>query len=76
MYPVAHFIAIVNPPEAAILALGQVQEVPVVKDGVVVPGLQMEATLSADHRVTDGVEVAQFMQVLKQILEAPLQLLI
>jgi pyruvate dehydrogenase E2 component (dihydrolipoamide acetyltransferase) len=76
MYSVAHFIAIINPPEAAILAAGQVQAVPVVKNGVVVPGLQMEATLSADHRVTDGVEAAQFMQSLKQTLEEPLRLLI
>jgi pyruvate dehydrogenase E2 component (dihydrolipoamide acetyltransferase) len=76
MYPVAHFIAIINPPEAAILATGQVQSVPVVKDGAVVPGLQMEATISADHRVTDGVEAAQFMQALKQTLEEPLRLLI
>jgi pyruvate dehydrogenase E2 component (dihydrolipoamide acetyltransferase) len=74
MYSVAHFIAIINPPEAAILATGQVQAVPVVKDGAVVPGLQMEATISADHRVTDGVEAAQFMQTLKQILEEPLRL--
>ncbi len=76
MYSVAHFIAIINPPEAAVLATGEVQAVPVVKNGAVVPGLQMEATLSADHRVTDGVEAAQFMQSLKQILEEPLRLLL
>jgi pyruvate dehydrogenase E2 component (dihydrolipoamide acetyltransferase) len=76
MYPVAHFIAIINPPEAAILATGQVEAVPVVRNGVVVPGLQMEATISADHRVTDGVEAAQFMQVFKQTLETPLRLLL
>ncbi len=76
MYSVAHFIAIINPPEAAVLAAGEVQAVPVVKNGAVVPGLQMEATLSADHRVTDGVEAAQYMQSLKRILEEPLRLLL
>jgi pyruvate dehydrogenase E2 component (dihydrolipoamide acetyltransferase) len=76
MYQVTHFIAIVNPPEAAVLATGQVQSVPVVKAGAVVPGLLMETTLSADHRVTDGVEAAQFIQAFRQTLDAPLRLLI
>lgn len=76
MFAVAQFTAIINPPEAAILAVGQVQAVPVVKNGAVVPGLQMEATITADHRVTDGVEAAQFMQALKQNLEEPMRLLL
>ncbi len=76
MYAVGQFSAIINPPEAAILAVGQVQAVPVVRNGEVVPGLQMEATLTADHRVTDGVEAAQFMQALKQVLEEPMRLLL
>jgi len=76
MYDVEHFIAIINPPEAAILAVGSAREVPVVKDGQVTAGLRMKATLSADHRVTDGAEAAQFMQALADYLEHPLRLLV
>ncbi len=76
MYDVEHFIAIINPPEAAILAVGSAREVPVVKDGQVTVGLRMKATLSADHRVTDGAEAAQFMQALADYLEHPLRLLV
>ncbi len=66
MFDVEHFIAIINPPEAAILALGSVRELPVVKDGQVVPGLRMKATLSVDHRVSDGAEAARFLQADRQ----------
>jgi len=76
MYDVEHFIAIINPPEAAILAIGSVREVPVVKDGQVVPGLRMKATISVDHRVSDGAEAARFMQALVKYLEEPLRLLV
>lgn len=76
MYMVDHFIAIVNPPEAAILAVGSVQQVPVVKNGAIAPGQRMLATLSADHRVTDGAEAARYMQSLKSKLEEPLRLLL
>jgi pyruvate dehydrogenase E2 component (dihydrolipoamide acetyltransferase) len=76
MYEVEHFIAIINPPEAAILAIGSVREVPVVKDGQVVPGLRMKATISVDHRVSDGAEAARFMQALVKYLEEPLRLLV
>jgi len=76
MFDVESFIAIINPPEAAILAVGSVVDVPVVKDGQLVPGQRMKATISADHRVTDGAEAARFMQVVKQYLEEPLRLLL
>ena|SRR3990172_1729012 len=76
MFDVDSFVAIINPPEAAILAVGSVMDVPVVKDGQLVPGLRMKATISADHRVTDGAEAARFMQVVKQYLEEPLRLLL
>jgi pyruvate dehydrogenase E2 component (dihydrolipoamide acetyltransferase) len=76
MYDVEHFIAIINPPEAAILAAGAVQSVPVVKDGALVPGQRLKLTVSADHRVTDGVEAAQFLQAIRQNLEEPLRLLL
>lgn len=75
-FQVDHFIAIVNPPEAAILAVGSADLVPFAKDGQVVLRNVMKATCSADHRITDGAEVAQFLQYLKSILEAPLKLLL
>jgi len=76
MYDVEHFIAIINPPEAAILAIGSAREVPVVKDGQIVPGLRMKATISVDHRVSDGAEGARFMQALTKYLEEPIRLLL
>ena len=75
-YQVEHFIAIVNPPEAAILAVGTASQVPVVVDGELAVGWRMKATISADHRVTDGAEAAQFMQHFKSIMEEPLRLLL
>jgi pyruvate dehydrogenase E2 component (dihydrolipoamide acetyltransferase) len=75
-FDVEHFVAIINPPHAAILAVGSAKQVPVVVDGELTIGNRMKATISADHRVTDGVEAAQFMQALKAILEDPLRLLI
>lgn len=77
MFDVDEFIAIINPPQAAILAVGAVQKVPVVNaEGQVVAGTRMKATISADHRVTDGAEAAKFMQALKKALEEPVRLLI
>jgi len=76
MYEVDNFIAIINPPEAGILAVGSVKEVPVVKDGALARGQRMKATVSADHRVTDGAEAAQFLQAVKKNLEEPLRLLV
>jgi pyruvate dehydrogenase E2 component (dihydrolipoamide acetyltransferase) len=76
-FDVEHFIAIINPPEAAILAVGSARKVPVVlEDGTLGVGMRMKATLSVDHRVSDGVEAAQFMQKLKELLENPMRLLI
>jgi pyruvate dehydrogenase E2 component (dihydrolipoamide acetyltransferase) len=74
MFDVAEFIAVINPPQAAILAIGSIQDVPVVENGEIVPGKRMNITLSADHRVTDGAEVARFLQVVKRYLENPLTL--
>jgi pyruvate dehydrogenase E2 component (dihydrolipoamide acetyltransferase) len=76
MYDVEHFVAIINPPEAAILAIGSARQVPVVVDGEVRVGTHMKVTLSADHRVSDGVEAAQFLQALAAFLEQPLRLLL
>lgn len=74
MYDVFEFVAIINPPEAAILALGSALQQAVVKDGQVVPGWRMRATISADHRVSDGAEAAQYLQALAQYLENPITL--
>ncbi len=76
MFDVEHFIAIINPPEAAILAVGSVREVPVVKNGQIVPGMRMKATISVDHRVSDGAEAARFLQALEKYIQEPMRLMI
>jgi pyruvate dehydrogenase E2 component (dihydrolipoamide acetyltransferase) len=76
MYDVEEFIAIINPPEAAILAIASAREVPVVEGGQVKPGWRMKATISVDHRVSDGAEAAQFMQKLAEFLENPVRMLV
>ena len=76
MYDVEDFIAIINPPEAAILAISSAREVPVVENGEVKPGWRMKATISVDHRVSDGAETAQFMQKLAEYLENPVAMLV
>jgi pyruvate dehydrogenase E2 component (dihydrolipoamide acetyltransferase) len=75
-FDIDHFIAIINPPNAAILAIGSARQVPVVVDGELAVGTRMKATISADHRVTDGVEAARYMQAFKALLENPLRLLL
>ncbi len=75
MFDIDNFIAIINPPEAAILAIGSVAEVPIVQENGIVPGKRVKVTLSADHRVTDGAEAARWLQIFKGILEDPLLLL-
>jgi pyruvate dehydrogenase E2 component (dihydrolipoamide acetyltransferase) len=76
MYDVDHFIAIINPPEAGILAVGSAQQVPVVEDGQVTVGTRMKATISVDHRVSDGSEGARFLQALAAYLEEPMRLVL
>ena len=76
MYDVENFFAIINPPEAAILAVGSAREVPVVENGEVKVGWRMKATISVDHRVSDGVEGARFMQKLAEFLENPVRMLV
>lgn len=77
MFGVDEFIAIINPPQAAILAVGAVQRVPVVDaQGQLAVGTRMKITLSADHRVTDGAEAARFLQELRGALEQPMRLLL
>ncbi|MDP4129005.1 MAG: pyruvate dehydrogenase complex dihydrolipoamide acetyltransferase [Bacteroidota bacterium] len=76
MFGIDDFTAIINPPDACILAIGAIQQIPVVKNGVVVPGNIMRLTLSCDHRVVDGATGAAFLQTLKGLLEEPLRMLI
>ena len=76
MYDVEEFIAIVNPPEAAILAISSAREVPVVENGHIKAGWRMKATISVDHRISDGAEAAQFMQALAGYLENPVRMLV
>ncbi len=76
MFDIEHFTAIINLPEAAILAVGATKDVPVVKDGQLAVGTRMKMTCAADHRVTDGAEVAQFLQAIRKNLEEPLRLML
>ncbi|HZD10492.1 MAG TPA: dihydrolipoamide acetyltransferase family protein, partial [Candidatus Binatia bacterium] len=75
-FDVENFVAIINPPEAAILAVGTAIQEPVVRDGEITIGSVMHATISADHRVTDGAEAARYMQKFKEYMEEPMRLLI
>jgi pyruvate dehydrogenase E2 component (dihydrolipoamide acetyltransferase) len=76
MFGIDQFTAIINPPDACILAVGGISQVPVVKNGAVVPGNIMKVTLSCDHRVVDGATGAAFLQTLKSLLEEPLRMLV
>jgi pyruvate dehydrogenase E2 component (dihydrolipoamide acetyltransferase) len=76
MFGIDEFTAIINPPDACILAVGGIAQVPVVKNGQIVPGNVMKVTLSCDHRVVDGATGAAFLQTLKSLLEEPLRMLV
>ena len=76
MFGIDSFHAIINPPEAGILAVGQMRQVPVVKSGHVCAGWRMSVTLSCDHRVVDGAEGARFMATFRRLLENPIKLVL
>lgn len=76
MFDIDEFTAIINTPDACILAVGSIQEKPVVKNGQVVAGHVMKVTLSCDHRVVDGVAGAEFLKTLKAYLENPVKMLV
>jgi len=76
MFGIDEFTAIINPPDACILAIGGISQVPVVKNGAVVPGNIMKVTLSCDHRVVDGATGSAFLLTLKSLLEEPLRMLV
>ncbi|MBK8633872.1 MAG: pyruvate dehydrogenase complex dihydrolipoamide acetyltransferase [Saprospiraceae bacterium] len=76
MFDIDEFTAIINPPDACILAVGSIVEKPIVKNGQIVVGNVMKVTLSCDHRVVDGATGAQFLQTLKSMLENPVRILV
>lgn len=76
MFGVSSFVAVINPPQGAILATGGIEDKPVVKNNEIVPGKIMTLTLSSDHRVIDGADAAKFLKTLKQFLENPAILLV
>lgn len=76
MFGIEQFTAIVNPPDSCIMAVGGISQVPVVKNGQVVPGNVMKITLSCDHRVVDGASGAAFLQTFKQYMENPVMMLV
>lgn len=76
MFGVEEFTAIINPPDACILAVGGIKETAIVKNGQLVPGNVMKVTLSSDHRVVDGALGAAFLQTLKGLLENPVRILV
>ena len=76
MFGIDEFTAIINSPDACILAIGGISQVPVVKNGAIVPGNIMKITLSCDHRVVDGATGAAFLQTVKSLLEEPLRMLV
>ncbi|HMP29013.1 MAG TPA: pyruvate dehydrogenase complex dihydrolipoamide acetyltransferase [Saprospiraceae bacterium] len=76
MFDIDEFTAIINPPDACILAVGSIAQKPVVKNGQIVVGNIMKVTLSCDHRVVDGATGAQFLQTLKGLLEHPVKMLV
>ncbi len=76
MFGIEEFTAIINPPDACILAVGGIKETPVVKNGQIVPGNVMKVTLSCDHRAVDGAVGSAFLKTLKGLLEEPVRILI
>jgi len=76
MFGIEEFTAIINPPNSAILAIGEIRDTPVVEEGEVVPGKRMKVTLSCDHRVVDGAKGAAFLDTVKSYLEEPMNLLL
>lgn len=76
MFGIDEFTAIINPPNSCILAIGGIRDVPVVKDGEVVPGKRMKVTLSCDHRIVDGATGAEFLATLRSLLEEPMNMML
>ena len=71
MYGITNFTAVINPPQAAILAVGAIEQRPVVRDGALVAGYRMAVTLACDHRILYGADAAQFLARVRDLLENP-----
>jgi pyruvate dehydrogenase E2 component (dihydrolipoamide acetyltransferase) len=76
MFGIEQFTSIINAPESCILAVGAIRQVPVVKNGAIVPGNTMKITLTCDHRTVDGAVGSAFLQTLKGFIEDPVRILI
>ena len=76
MFGIEEFTAIINPPNACIMAVGAIRDVPVVENGAVVPGKRMKVTLSSDHRIVDGASAAEFLQTFRKLMEHPMNMLL
>ena len=76
MFGIEEFTAIINPPDACIMAVGGIVDKPIVENGEIVPGKMMKVTLSCDHRVVDGATGAQFLKTFKEIMEDPIRLMV
>ena len=76
MFGIEEFTAIINPPDACIMAVGAIRQIPIVLDGEIRVGNMMKVTLSCDHRIVDGVVGAGFLQTFKQLLEDPIRMLV
>jgi pyruvate dehydrogenase E2 component (dihydrolipoamide acetyltransferase) len=76
MFGIEEFTAIINPPNACILAIGGIRDEAVVRDGQVVPGKRMKVTLSCDHRIVDGATGAEFLATVRSMLEEPMNMLL
>ncbi len=76
MFGIEEFTAVINPPEGAILAVGTIRQEPIVNEGTIVPGRRMRMTMSCDHRIIDGAVGAEFLALLKRILESPFKMLL
>ena len=76
MFGIEEFTAIINPPNACIMAVGSIREIPVVENGEIVVGHRMKVTLSSDHRVVDGASAAQFLNTFRNLLQNPLEMLL
>jgi pyruvate dehydrogenase E2 component (dihydrolipoamide acetyltransferase) len=76
MYGVEHFTAIINPPNACILAVGAAVKKPLIENDQVVIGTEMQMTMSSDHRIVDGAMAAEYLNAVKDMLENPATLLV
>ncbi len=76
MFGIEEFTAIINPPNACILAVGAIRDIPVIENGEIVPGKRMKVTLSSDHRVVDGAKAAEFLNTVRNLIENPLSMLL